>query len=68
MPTKDSGPTVSLDGPDRLAITGSAPDKIAEAAMDLTLRYWKNARDSAARRVGLVEQPSGKAGVKTDLE
>ncbi len=26
------------------------------AAMDWTLRFWKYAKDSAARRVGLVEK------------
>jgi hypothetical protein len=62
-----TAPTVQLDG-DRLVVTGKTPEQTAQAAMDLTLRYWKNAKDSACRRVGLVEQPSGKAGVKTDLE
>jgi len=64
---QSSAPTVKLDG-DRLRVTGQTAEQVAQAAMDLTLRYWKNAKDSAARRVGLVEQPGGKPGVKTDLE
>jgi hypothetical protein len=53
---------------DELVVTGGKPEDVAKAAMDFTLRYWKTAKDSAARKVGLVEQPGGKGGFKTDLE
>jgi hypothetical protein len=36
--------------------------------MDLTLRYWQKAKDSAARRVGLTSASSGVGGVKTDID
>jgi hypothetical protein len=65
---QQSDPTVKLESNDRLIVTGKNSELVAQAAMDLTLRYWMHAKDSVARRVGLVEQPSGKSGVKTDLE
>jgi hypothetical protein len=42
--------------------------QVTKAAMDFTLRYWKTAKDSAASKVGLVADTSGKGGVKTDLD
>ncbi len=63
-----AGGAVKRLGSDELVITGEKPEDVAMAAMDFALRYWKNAKDSAARRVGLTEQSSGKSGVKTDLE
>jgi hypothetical protein len=39
-----------------------------EACMNLAARYWKNAKDAGARKVGLVEAPPAEAGGKTDLE
>jgi hypothetical protein len=63
----DSGPTVRLDG-DALLVTGAAPKDVAAAAMDLTLRYWKYAKDSAIPRVGLTTERVEQKGNKTDLE
>ncbi len=46
---------------DWLVIGGTTPEDVELAAMDLTVRYWKFAKDSAARRIGLVarELPRG---------
>ncbi|MEO7674112.1 MAG: hypothetical protein ABIU09_08565 [Pyrinomonadaceae bacterium] len=41
---------------DRLILSGSDNLEAARAAMDWTIRFWKYAKDSAARRVGLVEK------------
>lgn len=43
-------------GEDWLIISGAEPLDSERAAMDWLLRFWKNAKDSAARRVGLVEK------------
>lgn len=46
---------------DRLIIGGATPEDAEAAAMDLLIRFWKYAKDSAARRIGLVakEIPQG---------
>ncbi|MBA3513036.1 MAG: hypothetical protein H0T77_01495 [Pyrinomonadaceae bacterium] len=46
---------------DWLVIGGATPEDAERAAMDLIIRYWKFAKDSAARRVPLVakEIPQG---------
>ena len=41
---------------DWLILSGSDNLEAERAAMDWTLRFWKYAKDSAARRVGLVEK------------
>lgn len=64
---RESGPTVRADG-DALLVTGPAPKDVATAAMDLTLRYWKYAKDSAIPRVGLTTERVEQKGNKTDLE
>lgn len=46
----------------------AAIDNAAKAAMDLTLRYWKQAKDSGARRVGLVSEAAAGKGFKTDID
>jgi hypothetical protein len=50
-----SGKTDSR-GP-RLLVGGATPQDALEAAMDLTLRYWKYAKDSGARRIPLTDKP-----------
>jgi hypothetical protein len=46
---------------ERLIIGGATPEHAEAAAMDLLIRFWKYAKDSAARRIGLVakEIPQG---------
>ena len=46
---------------DWLIVSGATPDDVERAAMNLTVRYWKFAKDAAARRIGLVakELPQG---------
>jgi len=46
---------------DLLVVSGASAQDAEKAAMDLIVRYWKYAKDSAARRIGLVakELPSG---------
>ena len=46
---------------DWLVIGGATPEDAERAAMDLVIRYWKFAKDAAARRVPLVakEIPQG---------
>ena len=41
---------------DWLVFSGADPLEAERAAMDWTIRFWKYAKDSAARRVGLVEK------------
>lgn len=43
-------------GEDWLVFGGADPLEAERAAMDWTIRFWKYAKDSAARRVGLVEK------------
>jgi len=46
---------------DWLVVVGATPEDAERAAMDLIIRYWKFAKDAAARRVPLVakEIPQG---------
>jgi hypothetical protein len=60
-------PTVTREG-ETLIVTGADEQQVTRAAMDLTLRYWPSAKDSAASKVGLVATSAGKGGVKTDLD
>ncbi len=39
-----------------LVVSGADSDSAKNAGMDFILRYWKSAKDSAARRVGLVKK------------
>lgn len=39
---------------DWLIVSGGEPAEAEAAGMDLTLRYWKFAKDSAARRIGVA--------------
>ncbi|HXG83713.1 MAG TPA: hypothetical protein VNI84_06765, partial [Pyrinomonadaceae bacterium] len=41
---------------DWLVFAGTDPLEAERAAMDWTIRFWKYAKDSAARRVGLIEK------------
>jgi len=43
-------------GEDWLVFGGADPLEAERAAMDWTIRFWKYAKDSAARRVGLIEK------------
>ncbi len=43
-------------GEDWLIFGGTDPLEAERAAMDWTIRFWKYAKDSAARRVGLIEK------------
>ena len=45
-----------------LMIGGKDPREVENAGMDLILRYWKYAKDSAARRVGLARKDLPKGG------
>jgi hypothetical protein len=42
--------------PPRLVVSGADPRAVEQAGMDLLLRWWRHAKDAAARRVGLVEK------------
>jgi hypothetical protein len=68
--TRDKGvakPTVRVDG-ERLVIAGASEKDVSAAAMDYVVRFWKNAKDAGARKVGLVEAKLGDGGVATDLD
>jgi hypothetical protein len=43
-------------GQTKLVVSGNNSLSAEQAGMDLLLRWWKNAKDSSARRVGLVEK------------
>ncbi len=47
---------------DWLVIGGATPEDAERAAMDLIIRYWKFAKDSAARRVPLVAKEIQQGG------
>ncbi|MCA1592577.1 MAG: hypothetical protein LC754_08005 [Acidobacteria bacterium] len=47
---------------DWLVIGGATPEDAERAAMDLIIRYWKFAKDSAARRVPLVAKEISQGG------
>ncbi len=47
---------VSDNSNDWLVLSGAEPLDAERAAMNWTIRFWKYAKDSAARRVGLVEK------------
>ena len=64
---KGDKPTVMREE-DRLVVSGKTEQDVMAAAMDFTLRYWTTAKDSAASKVGLVAESTGKGGVKTDLD
>lgn len=65
--TKTDSPTVRLeDG--KLLVTGNSAKQVLAASMDLTLRYWKYAKDSGIPRVGLTTDRVEGKGSKTDLE
>jgi hypothetical protein len=53
---------------DWLIVGGPDLAGVQTASMDLALRYWKNAKDSGIRRVGMTSAPSGQGGVKTDID
>ena len=46
----------------------AAIDNASKAAMDLTLRYWKTAKDSGVKRVGLTTAEAAGKGFKTDID
>jgi hypothetical protein len=45
-----------LDRPPKLVVGGADSKAVERAGVDLLLRWWMHAKDSAARRVGLVEK------------
>jgi hypothetical protein len=49
-------------GPDWLMVSGKNSRQVEEAGMDLILRYWRFAKDSAARRVGLARKDLPRGG------
>jgi hypothetical protein len=49
-------------GQDWLMIGGKDSREVENAGMDLILRYWKYAKDSASRRVGLARKDLPKGG------
>jgi hypothetical protein len=63
-----SGPRVQrvsspTGGPgDWMVVTADDPRGVSDAAMDYIVRYWTNAKDSAAGRVGLVEKQLERKG------
>lgn len=48
--------------PDWLMVGGKDSREVEETGMNLILRYWKYAKDSAARRVGLARKDLPKGG------
>jgi hypothetical protein len=64
---KGDKPTITRNR-EQLIVSGKTPEETTLAAMDLTLRYWKTAKDSGAAKVGLVAEATDKGGVKTDLD
>ena len=50
-----------------LAVSGPDPAAVEQAGMDLALRWWRKAKDSAARRVGLAEKELPRGGDATKL-
>jgi hypothetical protein len=64
---KDAKPSVRLDG-GKLVIAAGDERGVMDTAMDFVVRYWKNAKDAGARKVGLVEGTAVEAGGKTDLD
>ena len=65
LPAAKSGLVVRLDS--RLIVSGEDSLAVEHAGMDLLLRWWRNAKDSAARRVGLVEKELPRGGDATKL-
>jgi hypothetical protein len=61
-------PSVRVEGDNKLVVSGPQEKSVTTAAMDLVVRYWKNAKDAGARKVGLVNAPPAAAGGKTDLD
>jgi hypothetical protein len=45
-----------------LAVSGEDSVAVEHAGMDLLLRWWKSAKDSAARKIGLVEKELPRGG------
>lgn len=39
-----------------VVVSGADSRSVEESALDYVLRYWRSAKDSAARRIGLVEK------------
>ncbi len=57
VPSTNSVSSVHPAGqPFRLVISGDDSLAVEDAGMDFLLRYWKSAKDSAVRRVGVVEK------------
>jgi hypothetical protein len=67
---KDAKPSVRVENDGRkLVVSGASDADVMAACMDFTLRYWKNAKDSGARKIGLVPAASpAEAGGKTDVD
>jgi hypothetical protein len=66
---KGGKPSVKVEGDKKLIVSGAGDEKsVTTAAMDLVVRYWKNAKDAGARKVGLVNAPPAAVGGKTDLD
>jgi len=54
--TKESNALVATKKDSSLVITGKDSSAVEKSGMAFILSYWKNAKDSAARRVGVVEK------------
>jgi hypothetical protein len=53
--------------PNTLMITGPDSEAVEKAGMNFILSYWKNAKDSAAGRVGLAAKQLPRGGDATKL-
>jgi hypothetical protein len=66
---KGGKPSIKVEGDKKLIVSGGGDEKsVTTAAMDLVVRYWKNAKDAGARKTGLVNASPAVAGGKTDLD
>lgn len=69
-PELKSGQIERFTGPNQeqwLVVTGEDSLAVEHAGMDLLLRWWRHAKDSAARRVGLIEKELPRGGDATKL-
>ncbi len=62
-----AGRELPAAGKDWLVITGKNSREVEEAGMKIILRYWKFAKDSAARRVGLARKELPRGGDASKL-
>ncbi|MDB6027503.1 MAG: hypothetical protein JWM68_3726, partial [Verrucomicrobiales bacterium] len=65
LPTGKTSFVARIDS--KLIVSGEDSLAVERAGMDLLLRWWKHAKDSAVRRVGLVEKELPRGGDATKL-